>query len=592
MKESYGFLKYVCEHPNLETKHTWYKCFNTEEYYRTTVVWNRLRGSVCSNDPHFYQVCGTEFAGKVTNSELLCEFYLCQDKFDRLISSADFFYYGECTANCQNTDLDQVMCDREKETVPLRSGQLVNPSEICNDVCDLSNCEDEAVCNGYTYGIYCKRGDKIIYVQPAKICDRYWKDCNDGEDEANCSVTNTTVMSCRDRATGHRLVPLHNFTRCTSTGINKFAQYSLNYCSSQDLAWQQSNCTDQSRVGVSCDVAEYSSTVSKYLICNEDKITVCDDGIDQLCLSTKSCHVHKHAMCNNKMDCVDLADENHPDCRLRTTTTCKRRVGNAGHLPIPISWLKDGVWDCQNGADETADWPMCGQEQTLRFVASDEVECENVFLCTSGNRGYIELHNLCDGLETCGNENAICSVSGRSQSVKTSVFTTNKGLTKRLSYCLEGLSQLQQLKSSCTREQFNFPKRDVLGIKKTWFILPEKAQSCDNMYGEMYLYTSCTDRCINAACPLKTIPRYEVCPNQFPNRIGTLANNEYLIFVTKSFGTIYTNNYFVCDDKIKCIDYSKVCDLVNDCFDNSDEAQCTNHFKCNSGKLLPKTKKM
>ena len=48
----------------------------------------------------------------------------------------------------------------------------------------------------------------------------------------------------------------------------------------------------------------------------------------------------------------------------------------------------------------------------------------------------------------------------------------------------------------------------------------------------------------------------------------------------------------MCDDKIKCLDYSKVCDLVNDCNDKSDEAQCTNYFKCNSsGKLLPKTKK-
>ena len=571
MKENDGFLKCACEHPNLETIiKTWYKCVNTEEYYTVSnyVFSPRLGGSICSDDPHFYQVCGTRLGGKVTNSELLCEFSLRQDKSDGLMimSSQSGF-----------------------EKVPLPSGRLVYPSEICDSRCNLWDCEDEAVCNGYTYGMYCKRGDKIIYVRLRNICDGSLN-CDDDEDEANCSVTNTTDMSCRHAKTGY-LVPLHNFTRCTSTGLDNLAQYFSQYCGSEDLARQHTNCTDPSRVGLSCDVDGYSSTVSKYFVCNEDKITACDDGIDQLCLSTVSCHVHKHAMCDSIMDCVDLADENHSDCRLRTTTTCKRRVGNVGELPIPISWLKDGVWDCKNGADETADWPMCGQEQTLRFVASNEVECENVFLCTTGNRGYIELHNLCDGLETCGNENAICSVSSRSQSVKTSVFTTNKGLTKRLSYCLEGLSQLQQLKSSCTREQFNFPKGDVLGIKKTWFILPEKAQSCDNMYGEMYLYTSCTDRCINAACPLKTIPRYEVCPNQFPNRIGTLANNEYLIFVTRSFGTIYTNNYFVCDDKIKCIDYSKVCDLVNDCFDNSDEAQCTNHFKCNSGKLLPKTKK-
>ena len=83
-----------------------------------------------------------------------------------------------------------------------------------------------------------------------------------------------------------------------------------------------------------------------------------------------------------------------------------------------------------------------------------------------------------------------------------------------------------------------------------------------------------------------------MCPGQFPNRIGTIVNNEYLIFVTKSHGFVYSNRYFVCDDKIKCIDYSKVCDLINDCDDKSDEDQCSNHFKCTpTGKLIPKTKK-
>ena len=84
----------------------------------------------------------------------------------------------------------------------------------------------------------------------------------------------------------------------------------------------------------------------------------------------------------------------------------------------------------------------------------------------------------------------------------------------------------------------------------------------------------------------------KVCPDQFPDRIGTIVNNEYLIFVTKSFGNVYTNTFFVCTDNKRCIDYTKVCDLVDNCLDGSDEAQCSNHFRCNSsGKLLPKTKK-
>ena len=586
-------MKYVCDDPRLGSRSTWYRCVKTLEYYKDTTS-NKLSGSICSDDPHFYQACGTNQGGKVTNSKFLCEHYLCKYNQDELkiVPSGQMAFKGKCGQGCVNTDLNEEGCD---EAVVLPSGKWVEAGQICDDFCNIWICEDEAFCNGNYYGIYCKRNGNLDYVPQEKICDGNIY-CDDGKDEKDCQANKDDEPFCRHEKKGN-IVPVHNFTRCAV--VDKSDYFSRGrenkYCKFQDIALYQTNCTDPLKVGVSCNIAGYPSTVSKYLICFDDKISACDDKIDSNCLSTRSCHVHKHAMCDNKIDCVDQADENHPDCRSKVKATCTRRVGKGGELQIPISWLKDGVWDCENGVDEIGHWPTCGQGKTQRFVSSNETKCENVFLCRTVNHGhgYVELSSLCDGLETCGNENAICSVSGRSQGVTTSVLTANKGLNKHFSYCLKGLEQLEHLMKTCVQEQFIFPDGDIFRVDtKTSLIFPNTTTTCDNIYGELYLYLSCTERCVNTTCPLRTIPRYEVCPNQFPDRIGTIVDNEYLIFLTRSFGNVYTNRYFVCDDKITCIDYSRVCDLVYDCKDRSDETMCSNHFMCNaSEKLLPKTRK-
>ena len=499
---------------------------------------------------------------------------------------------GKCNRDCENTNLNKVGCDDEKVALP--TGELVRPSEICNDVCNTWTCEDEATCNGYLYGMYsyCMRNKKLFYVAPGWICDGI-KHCDGAEDEENCRVTTSTETFCKHFKTGE-LVPVHNYTRCMLVRRSHYDGLSSHvYCRFDDIAPSQTNCSDPNRVAVTCEVNGYLSTVSKHTICFDDTISVCDDHIDSSCYSTKSCKVHKHLLCDQNIDCDDNADETHPICLKTTTGTCQRRVGIKSELPIPISWLRDGVWDCEDGKDEISDWPMCGVDKTSRYMSGTESECKNVFVCESGSPGYELLEDLCDGLENCGNENEICSISRRSQSLMTKVTTTKKGQAKTLSFCHKGLAGLEFLIGACFSDKFVFPDGEIFGVElKTSVIVPQSKQSCDYMYGEQYLYTSCTGHCLEASCPLRTIPRYEVCPNQVPNRVGTIVNNEYLIFVTKSLGNAYSNTFFVCTDKIKCIDYSKVCDLINDCADGSDETQCTNHFQCNSfGKLLPKTKK-
>ena len=533
--------------------------------------------------------------GKITNNELLCGNYLCGLENRRgefvIATSKELSAFGTCTQNCTNTDLNKVGCSEDKITLP--SGQQVGHTEICNEICDLWTCEDEATCDGFTYGIYCKRGTAPAYIPPVTICDGK-KECTNGEDEANCTVTENTMSSCKHVFT-RNLVPIHNYTKCTKVDKSAFSEplHKFKYCELADVARHQTNCSDPSKNGMTCEINGYKYSISKYLICFDDKVGACDDNIDAKCFTTQSCKVHKHLLCDNKGDCDDFADETHQMCSSKTKTTCSRRVGSEVELPIPISWLIDGVRDCENGVDETEVWPTCGEGRTRRYVSEDSTECENVYICRTGIPGYVELDNLCDGLESCGNENMVCSGSSRSEVLSTSVMTMDMGLTKTLSFCVKGLDSLQQLVNVCVTEAFIFPDEDIFGVNtKTSVTLPIEASTCDNMFGELYVYTSCLGRCMGSICPLRNIPRYEVCPDQFPDRVGTVVNNEYLIFLTKSHGTVYSNRYFVCNDKVKCIDYSKVCDLVHDCMDGSDEAQCTNHFKCETtGKLIPKTSK-
>ena len=110
--------------------------------------------NLCSNDPHFYQACDKRLGGKITNNEVLCENYLCLDNLGYMYTPLVLFDFGiMCTTECVNTELNKEKCNDEMVALP--SGKLVRPSHICNDVCDLSSCEDEANCNGYHYGKYC-----------------------------------------------------------------------------------------------------------------------------------------------------------------------------------------------------------------------------------------------------------------------------------------------------------------------------------------------------------------------------------------------------------------------------------------------------
>ena len=649
--EHNGFLKNVCKRRDTVV----YKCVHSDVFYSylavdrkeyihsdiTETLWTYDK--ICDEDPNFYQMCG--FANQqlakrgVQHSGLestLCNDLLCQSKskkgalWNAAIKTMQALTRAGNICNqkqdCKNTNLDEAGCTEFVNSRGYSPGPTsavaYKGADLCNNKLSISifdeeyYFDDESECNGFTYGAICGDWDNRYYVPPIEICDGYdyvdnfkWGYSKSTVCQYDCSATKKLEFTCIHRKSG-QLVPLFNFTRCAAfqlddsyadfqyDGKNHTFQHKKNtppqyfsYCA--DFL-DQTNCTDPQRIGMKCRVRGYLSTVSSMKICVGNP--VCDDGLDTDCRTVSPvCHAHKHQLCDNHDDCADRSDEILRMCKATTKKGCKRMTGKASELPLPLSWLHDGVEDCLDGSDEKEGWLTCGVGRTSRFVG-DNSSCDNVLLSRREDQSYVTLEQLCDGRETRGNEQKMCDKAHERMSLSKEVLTTNRGISKHLSFCIKGLSSIQNQVYSCTNTGFIFPDHKFFGVERTTIHLPNTTQNCSHLYGEQYVYTSCTERCGNSSCPLTNIPKYESCPTQYPNRVGTLVNNEYITFFKKSFYNVYVNNFFVCSNKVKCVDYAQVCDLVDDCGDGSDEEHCTNHFQCrdnngsSTGQYIPVTK--
>ncbi|KAL5263819.1 hypothetical protein ACHWQZ_G005027 [Mnemiopsis leidyi] len=407
-------------------------------------------------------------------------------------------------------------------------------------------CEDEALCNGFLYGAYCTVYDgTLTYVNPKDVCDE------------------RVILS--------------------------------SFCSN---FIDQTNCSDPSRSSIVCAIGGYFSTVSKFFVCHghNDLPALCDNGIDQVCQDRQqflTCRLHKHQLCDDIRDCKDGTDEDSVLCRSLTNRTCTRAFMHERALRIPLNWLGDGVEDCLDGVDERDMWPSCGVGRTKRFLDLDNSYCGEVFLCSHQQAAFVQLQDLCDGkFGSCGNEKRICdkshlAVATFDKPINVEGSDRNK---KFLLYCLPGLESLQNLADKCVHKDIDFLKSEIFGIKKLTLALPDTKIDCDHTFGEVYLLLSCAGFCTSSPCPIRKKIEYNSCPGQHTKRIYTVADNEFLSFVTGSRDG-YKNDYFLCDNGF-CISFDQVCNLIDECGDGSDELSCTNVFICDSeNQFIPMTEK-
>ena len=632
LEEINGFLKPVCF--NAIDKQYYHVCVNSRKSYELSVTWeyetghyvNKLSSvsSICDNDLRVYQACG--FSKKISEfSEYLCGGYFIAD------TEQEVHYFEECDRDCgSDTNKTQRYNVRGKT--------------VCNNKCDEEYCEDESDCNGLRYGLYCNvtetkvtteltlydgsycKGEFVrqlmstatfcrvtnienvttyTYRPVSSVCDES-SDCDNKIDEEYCSDIVQTTQTCihylsklQDRVI--RTVPIFNYTRCAVFDLSSEDTYP--YC--YDYL-DQTNCTDVNRVGGHCLIGNNTSTVSKYVLCDnplmskeERKIKFCDDNLESECISppdSTDCTVHKHKLCDGVVDCKDFSDEDSDICRFTTPGKfrCNRTFNMDKEMEIPVSWIWDNHTDCADGKDQDRHmWKFCDEEEKYRVMFANE-SCKNAFLCPSGRteNHYVEFDLLCDGINSCDSEveNNVCTISRDFPKLKKSAKIEGCS-TRHLCDDDDDDDDDDDFEDEkCHIKEFEGPLGEVFGVSIKVNVSDSK-RMCNRLFGEYYVFLSCMGMCLDSTCPLPNTPlNYDSCPVQFPDRVYTLAKNSSLTFVTRSDYGEYENDYFQCDNR-RCVKYSQVCDLVNDCGDMSDEINCTNHLVCNETRDLPDPKK-
>eukprot|EP00116_Pleurobrachia_bachei_P001472 sb/3461734/ len=570
----------------LNSTATYYKVFKYDTFTRSSKAYVT---SLCPNDTTQYQACGSASARTMSltlTPQVTPELFERSPVCGRLCYDHERGMYGlhriSQTCLSAQTSVGYKIRTVEGESIEIR----IKEGGLCDGVCDeveqvgktsasFLTCVDERSCNGLDYGAVIK------HLQTSD----YWF-------VPFHFVLNLTPIF-QNNFTDHSLdvwckklksleFPLYNASRCflpltayPNQMINIF-KYDKYYC---DDGSDQTNCSDPAKVAGSCLIGGYLSTVSIYIVCQDMKL--CDDDMHQKCPTINQyCTIHKHQLCNGQDDCAMEADERKETCLKLTQRSCVRSFSqDQGLLKIPVDWVQDGDADCLNGEDEKNDWKTCGKgiRRTIKYLTN---KCANVFLCKSNTSNFLEAALLCSFNSNC--DEGVCLIAtSRPQITRKLLSTkTSTGKTLKSSVCAKGMETFRFLMNlRCHTSTFNHPFHRFFGQNySTHLVLPTKKRDCRYLYGEAYVFYSCSGLCFNTSCPLKRPVLHNTCSNLKRKIYSLNIELGSVTVVQKSRGRFH-NDFFVCKNT-KCILFDKVCDLVDDCLDRSDEEDCMNSFQC------------